>query len=133
MEAVVTVLLMTMIYMASISAVRGFYNHLQVQQALRTATSTLYWARFQALEKNKPIRLSRAEQNWEIAIRSGGKWMLIRVVKYTREVVTKFSAEPVFYPQGNVAPTSSIDLMVKNRHYQITLAITGRIKVKRIV
>lgn len=131
-EMLTVIALMSVFYLLVLSASRGFFNLLEVKEALRNVTSALRWAQSQALETNCPVRFEIQNKEIHISKKSEGEWNLIRVLKINPIAVMEMNSRPVFSPLGSVSPTSRIRLQVKIHLYDITVSITGRIRVNRL-
>lgn len=131
-EMMTVIALMSVFYLLLLSASRGFFNLLEVKETLRNVTSALRWAQSQALETNCPVRFEIQNKEIRISKNCGGEWNLIRVLKMNPISVIEMNSVPVFSPLGSVSPTARIRLRVKIHLYDITVSITGRIRINRL-
>ncbi len=104
----------------------------QLGVAVRKVHSTLSVARFRSVQRQIPIRVSFSGPFLELAEYDSQKseWF-VKSRELLEGVEVDANNSPVFYPQGTVSNLATI--RIKNEHgaYQITVAITGRIKIVR--
>ncbi|MGB9893323.1 MAG: GspH/FimT family pseudopilin [Candidatus Saccharicenans sp.] len=105
----------------------------QLEVAVRKIYSNLSLARFRSIQRQLPIRVSFNENFCELAEYDSQQSLWITRNRELLEGV-KITANnfPVFYPQGTVSNLATIKVLNANGTYQITVAITGRIKASKL-
>ncbi|MCR4409746.1 MAG: GspH/FimT family pseudopilin [Candidatus Saccharicenans sp.] len=101
-----------------------------LEVAVRKVHSSLSLARFRSVQRQVPVRVSfdgsfceLAEYNSELAQWFNRSRELLEGVEVTA------NNAPVFYPQGTVSGLATIKIRNDSGAYQVTVAITGRIKI----
>lgn len=104
-----------------------------LEVAVRKVHSSLTLARFRSVQRQVPVRVSfdgsfceLAEYNSEQA-----QW-LNRRRELMEGVEVSANNAPVFYPQGTVSGLATIKIRNDSGAYQVTVAITGRIKITAV-
>ncbi|MCX8161341.1 MAG: GspH/FimT family pseudopilin [Candidatus Saccharicenans sp.] len=98
--------------------------------AVRRVHSCLSLARFRSVQRQVPVRVSFDRSFCELAEYDSEQaaWLKKRQELLEGVEVTANNA-PVFYPQGTVSSLATIKIRNDSGAYQVTVAITGRIKV----
>ncbi|MBC7362947.1 MAG: prepilin-type N-terminal cleavage/methylation domain-containing protein [Candidatus Aminicenantes bacterium] len=105
----------------------------QLEVAVRKIHSTLSLARFRSVQRQLPVRVSLNQKVCELAEYDNQKsvW-LTRSRELLEGVEVSANNSPVFYPQGTVSGLATINIRNEKGAYQVTVAITGRIKITRL-
>ena len=105
----------------------------QLEVAVRKIYSSLSLARFRSVQRQLPVRVSLSQKVCELAEYDSQKatW-LTRSRELLEGVEVSANNSPVFYPQGTVSGLATINIRNEKGAYQVTVAITGRIKVTRL-
>jgi|WetSurMetagenome_2_1015567.scaffolds.fasta_scaffold45997_2 Tfp pilus assembly protein FimT len=132
LELLVSMTLASLIMALSLSGFKSLFSRMEMSHAIRTVTAALNTARYQAIENNRPVKVENQEEGIVLKIKGGDRWIPLQVFEWNRRTEISMTASPVFSPFGSVTPTTTIELRNHQRLYEITAAITGRIKVFRI-
>ncbi|MGB9906195.1 MAG: GspH/FimT family pseudopilin [Candidatus Saccharicenans sp.] len=105
----------------------------QLEVAVRKVHSSLCLARFRSVQRQLPVRVSINQLACELAEYDSQKatWLL-RSRDLLEGVEVSANNSPVFYPQGTVSSLATINIRNEKGSYQLTVAITGRIKITRL-
>lgn len=105
----------------------------QLEVAVRKIHSSLSLARFRAIQRQLPVRVSLDQGICELAeYDSQNSTWLSKSRDWLEGVEVSANNSPVFYPQGTVSGLATINIRNEKGAYQITVAITGRIKITRL-
>jgi Tfp pilus assembly protein FimT len=132
LELLVSMTLVSLILTLSLSGFKSLFAQMEMTHAIRTVTAALNTARYQAVENNQPVMVEKREEGIVLKIRCGARWLPLQTFEWNRRTELRMTASPVFFPAGSVTPTTTVELRNHERVYEITAAITGRIKVFRI-
>ncbi len=132
-ELLISTLLLSVVIMIGFSGFQSFQNHAKTTNAIRTVTSALSSARYQAIEKNKSIKVCLEARQLVLKQKIDKKWQIYSNFKLGSKLKVSMNASPVFFPTGFVSPLCSIKIKNEKHEYKITLSIAGRIKVIKIV
>lgn len=105
----------------------------QLEVAVRKIHSSLSLARFRSVHRQLPVRVCFARDYCELAEYDSqqARW-LIKSRYFFEGVEVSANNSPVFYPQGTVSSLATIKVRNDSGEYQVTVAITGRIKISRL-
>ena len=129
LELLVSMTLISLILTLSLSGFKSLFSQMEMIHAVRTVTSALNTARYRAIENNQPVRVESGGEGIVLKVKSGARWIPLQTFEWDRRTEIRMTASPVFYPFGSVTPTTTIELKNRHRVYEITTAITGRIRV----
>ncbi|MDI6699414.1 MAG: GspH/FimT family protein [Candidatus Saccharicenans sp.] len=102
----------------------------QLEVAVRKVHSSLSLARFRSVQRQVPVRISFESGFCELAeYDSERKIWLNKSRDLLEGVEVAANNAPVFYPQGTVSSLATIIIRNDSGAYQVTVAITGRIKI----
>jgi len=132
LELLVSMTLISLILTLSLSGFRSLFSQMEMAHAVRTVTGALNTARYQAIENNQPVKVEKRDDGIVLKIKCGAQWIPLQVFEWNHRTEIRMTASPVFFPTGGVTPTTTIELRNHQRVYEITAAITGRIKVFQI-
>lgn len=105
----------------------------QLEVAVRKIHSSLSLARFRAVQRQLPVRVSLYQGFCELAeYDSQNATWLSRSRDWLEGVEVSANNSPVFYPQGTISGLATIKIRNEKGAYQVTVAISGRIKVTRL-
>jgi len=105
----------------------------QLEIAARKVYSYLSLARFRSVHRQLPVRIRLIDGFCELAeYNSQNSLWITKYREFLDGVQVAVNNSPVFYPQGTVSNLATIKLRNESGSYQITVAITGRIKSIRI-
>ena len=104
----------------------------QLQTAVNQIYSSLSLARFRAIHRQVPVKVSFHENFCELSeFDSQKSFWVIRSRRFLEGVEITSNNEPIFYPQGTVSNLASIKVSNDRGLYLITIAITGRLKISQ--
>lgn len=132
LELVVSMTLVSLILTLTLLGFKSLFSQMEAAQAVRTVTSALNTARYRAIENNHPVKVEAREEGLVLKVKRASQWIPVQEFDLIRQARLKMTASPIFSPAGGVAPTTTIELKVHQRVFEITTAITGRIKVFEI-
>ena len=132
LELLVSMTLISLILTLSLSGFKSLFSQMEMIHAVRTVTSALNTARYRAIENNQPVKVESEEDGIVLKIKCGARWIPLQVFEWNGRTGIRMTAAPVFSPAGSVTPTTTIELRNRQRVYEITAAITGRIRVYQI-
>jgi len=102
----------------------------QLEVAVRKVHSSLSLARFRSVQRQVPVRVSFDGGFCELAEYNSQQDLWLKKSQDPLEgVEVTANNAPVFYPQGTVSGLATINIRNDSGAYQVTVAITGRIKV----
>jgi len=105
----------------------------QLDQAVDKVYSNLSLARFRSIYRQVPIRVSFDHDFCELAeYDSQNNSWITKSRQLLEGVEVTANNSPVFYPQGTVSNLATIKIKNERGSYQMSIAISGRIKVTRI-
>ncbi len=105
----------------------------QLEVAVRKVHSSLSLARFRSVQRQVPVRVSFDGGFCELAEYDSERALWLKKSRDLLEgVEVAANNAPVFYPQGTVSSLATIRLRNDSGAYQVTVAITGRIKVAAV-
>lgn len=105
----------------------------QLEVAVRKVHSSLSLARFRSIHRQVPVKVS-FEDNFCLVAEfdnQNAQWVT-KSREFLEGVKVQATNSPVFFPQGTVSNLATIKISNNRGLYQITVAITGRIKSSRI-
>ncbi|MDD8032029.1 MAG: GspH/FimT family protein [Acidobacteriota bacterium] len=105
----------------------------QLEVAVRKIHSSLSLARFRSIHRQVPVKVS-FEENFCLMAEfdsQNAQW-ITKSREFLEGVKISATNAPIFYPQGTVSNLATIKISNSRGLYQITVAITGRIKSSRI-
>jgi Tfp pilus assembly protein FimT len=112
-----------------------FFNNQkhQLQVAVRKISSSLAVARFRSVNRQVPVRVILRNNFCELAEYDpqSSDWRVTNR-DFLEGVEVTANNSPVFYPQGTVSNLATIKITNGGGCYQITIAITGRIKTTKL-
>ncbi len=102
----------------------------QLEVAVRKVHSSLSLARFRSVQRQVPVRVSFETGFCVLAEYDNRQALWLKKSQDLLEgVEVTANNAPVFYPQGTVSNLATINIRNTSGAYQVTVAITGRIKV----
>ena len=96
---------------------------------MRTVTSALSTARYNAIRMNRSVKFCIEENRLLLKEKKGKVWETFLPFDVDEAVSITINSSPVFSPTGYVSPLCSIYLKNEHYRYKITLSIAGRVKV----
>jgi Tfp pilus assembly protein FimT len=132
MELLVALCILALAGMVGIPRFRASVERWEVSGSVRTVTSALSTARYDAIKMNRSGKFCIENNRVLLKEKSGTVWVTFMSFEVDKDVTLSVNASPVFSPIGTVAPLCTI--YVKNEHYQhkISLSIMGRVKVVKV-
>lgn len=105
----------------------------QLDQAVDKVCSNLSLARFRSIYRQVPIRVSFSHNFCELAeYNSQNNSWITKSRQLLEGVEVTANNSPVFYPQGTVSNLATIKIRNDRGSYEITIAISGRIKASQV-
>jgi prepilin-type N-terminal cleavage/methylation domain-containing protein len=132
-ELLVAIAIFSLVLRMGFSGFRWFQDRSRISHTLRTVTSALNFARYQAIEKNRPVKICLEGKRLHLKNKSGGKWQTFTGFDLEENLAVSMNASPVFFPTGFVSPLCSVSVKHGKSEYKITISIAGRIKVTKII
>ena len=131
-ELLITVSIISLLIILSVPGFKSFFSRIHINNGLRSITSALNTARYQAINKNKRVKLILIDRQLILKEKKGKNWEPFLCFDLGDEVSASMNSNPVFHPTGSVSPVCSIMVKNEKHHYKITLSIAGRIKIYNI-
>jgi Tfp pilus assembly protein FimT len=128
-ELLVTVGLAAFLVTVTFTGLQSFLTRLEIRTALRTVTSGLNAARYQAIQDNQPVRAEVVPGRLLLSVDQGQGWQVIRSFALSEKIAIRANSRPVFSPLGNVSPLCTITLETRQKAYRVVISMYGRIKV----
>lgn len=105
----------------------------QLEVAARKVYSSLSLARFRSIHRQVPVKISFSDNFCLMAeFDSQQAQWITKSRDFLEGVEVSANNSPVFYPQGTVSSLATIKISNDRGAYQISVAITGRIRSSRI-
>jgi Tfp pilus assembly protein FimT len=128
-ELLVAVGLFSLLIMVIVPGLGAVFSRLEVHTALRTVTSGLSAARYQAIQDNQAVRAEVSGGKLLLSRDDGSGWRLIRSFELGNKLSIRANSRPVFSPLGNVSPLCTITLRKDQRIWRVVVSMYGRVKV----
>jgi type IV fimbrial biogenesis protein FimT len=128
-ELLVAVSVFAMLVTVLIPGLGSFLMRLEVHTALRTVTSGLSAARYQAIRDNRPVRAEVVPGKLLLSRDDGQGWQVIKSFELGGKLRISANSRPVFSPLGNVSPLCTITLVARQKIYRVVVSMYGRLKV----
>jgi prepilin-type N-terminal cleavage/methylation domain-containing protein len=132
LELLISMAIFSILITMGFTGFKSFQNRSQVTNSIRTVTSALNTARYQAIEENRSIKVFQAGSRFLLKIKINKKWETIKTFNLDEEVEVYMNASPVFHATGYVSPLCSITIKSEKYSYKISISIAGRIKVIKL-
>ncbi len=131
-ELLVVLSILSIIVTIGIPTFKSSFSRWEVTSGVRTVTSALSTARYNAIKMNRSVKFCIEENRVLLKEKKGKVWETFLPFDVDEAVSLTINSSPVFSPTGYVSPLCSI--YVKNEHYRykITLSIAGRIKIVKL-
>ena len=129
LELLVAVGLFSLLVTVLVPGLGAFFSRLEVHTALRTVTSGLGAARYQAICDNQPVRAEVVAGKLLLSQDRGLGWQVIRSFDLGGKVDVQANSRPVFSPLGNASPLCTITLRKEQRVWRVVVSMYGRLKV----
>lgn len=101
----------------------------EVSGSVRTVTSALSTARYDAIKMNRSVKFCIENNRVLLKEKKGTVWVTFMTFEAEKNVSLSINASPVFTSIGTVSPLCTICVWNEYYQYKITLSIYGRIKV----
>lgn len=131
-ELLVALCILSLAGMVGIPMFKASYERWEVSGSVRTVTSALSTARYDAIKMNRSVKFCIENNRVLLKEKSGTVWMTFMSFEVDKDVSLSVNASPVFTPIGSVAPLCTIYVWNEHYHYKITLSIYGRVKVVEV-
>lgn len=128
-ELLVAVGLLSVLLTVLLPGLGSFISRLEVHTALRTITSGLSAARYQAIRDNQPVRAEVIPGKLLLSQDCGRGWQVIQSFDLGGKVSIQANSCPVFTPLGNASPLCTITLRKERRVWRVVVSMYGRVKV----
>lgn len=132
-EAALALGLAGLLALGAAQSIGGLGPRLRLRSGTWEVTSGLSQARFRAIMSGEPVRVRFLPGGFVLESRDGeaGAWRPRRSVGL-EGVNVRANNAPVFHPEGTVSGLATITVSNAKGAYAITIAITGRIRTRRI-
>lgn len=131
-ELLVVLCLLSILITLGIPAFKSFFIQWEASGGVRTATTALSYARYDAVKMNRSVKFCIEDNQILLKEKRSGVWEPFRSFDVEKNVSLTINSSPVFSPTGSVAPLCSIYVENERYCYKITISIAGRIKVTTI-
>lgn len=131
-ELLIAIAIFSLVLRIGFSGFNWFKSRVCINSTLRTITSALNTARYQAIEKNRSVKICLEGNRLNLKTKSDGQWNPFMGFDLERKISVSMNAAPVFFPTGFVSPLCSVTIRNEKYEYKITISIAGRIKVIKI-
>jgi Tfp pilus assembly protein FimT len=131
-ELLVALCILSLAGMLGIPMFNASVERWEVSGNVRTVTSALSTARYDAIKMNRSVKFCIENNRVLLKEKSGAVWVAFMSFEVDKDVSLSINALPVFTPIGSVAPLCSIYVWNEHYQYKITLSSAGRIKVIEI-
>ena len=129
MELLVSLSIFAFCLIMGISGFRALFSQLEISSGLRTVTSALNMARYQAVAHNRPVRVECGPGRLVLRYVNDASGRELQSFALDRQLQLKMNAIPIFYATGYAYPLCTIEVS-NNRHCRrVTLSINGRVRV----
>jgi len=128
-ELLVAVGLFALLVTVVLPGLASFFSRLEVHTALRTVTSGLSAARYQAICDNQPVRAEIVSGKLLLSQDLGLGWQVIKSYDLGRKVEIRANSRPVFSPLGSASPLCTVTLRQQQRVWRVVVSMYGRVKV----
>jgi prepilin-type N-terminal cleavage/methylation domain-containing protein len=128
-ELLIAVSVFALLVTVLVPALGSLFSRLEVHAALRTVTSGLSAARYQAIRDNRSVRAEVGGGKLLLSRDDGSGWQVIRSFSLSEKLSIRANSRPVFSPLGNVSPLCTITLQKERRVWRVVVSMFGRIKV----
>ena len=137
-EMIVAVAIIATLTGIAIPVYIGMKPSIRLSGATRQIMGDLMWARMQAISQNNEFKISFLADNYRYTILDdddndgnidSGESIITRNIqdKYS-DITFSSTADPIFHPRGNAAPTATITIINSFGTKTVTIAVTGRVK-----
>ncbi len=131
-ELLVFLGIFSIVVMIGIPMFKSSFARWEVTSGVRTVTSALSTARYNAIKMNRSVKFCIEENRILLKEKKGEVWETFLPFEVDEAVSLTINSSPVFSPTGYVSPLCTIYVQNEHYHYKITLSIAGRIKVAKI-
>ncbi|MCX6579879.1 MAG: prepilin-type N-terminal cleavage/methylation domain-containing protein [Candidatus Aminicenantes bacterium] len=128
-ELLVALCILSLAGMLGIPMFKASVERWEVSGNVRTVTSALSTARYDAIKMNRSVKFCIENNRLLLKEKIGAVWVAFMSFEVDKDVSLSINALPVFTPIGSVAPLCSIYVWNEHYQYKITLSSAGRIKV----
>ena len=132
LELLISMAIFSILITMGFTGFKSFQNRSQVTKSIRTVTSALNTARYQAIEENRSIKVAQKGSQLVLKIKINKKWETLKTFDLEEEATVYMNASPVFHATGYVTPLCSITIKSEKYSYKISISIAGRIKVVKL-
>ncbi|UCH92523.1 MAG: hypothetical protein JSV88_19815 [Candidatus Aminicenantes bacterium] len=149
-EILVTVAIISLVISMGMPAFNSHLKRMELKTTLRTVTGVMNTARYKSIMMNQGVKFciedkyeqeeeagdEEVEEEKELVIRlkrkKGSYWKEFMEFDLEKNVTVSINSDPIFYPNGSVAPLCSIYVGNEVSQYKITISIAGRVKITEI-
>lgn len=132
-EAVISIAIASLFLVSASAGISSLESKYQLLSGVWEVEARLNSGRFRAAAKGESVRVRFSSTAVFLERRREDPEAWIPFESHVIPgVFVQSNAAPVFLPQGTVAPLATIQVWNRSGRYRITLAITGRIKARRI-
>ena len=132
-ELMIASVLCGLILAFGISGFKAFQHQVRTRAAIRIVTSAFSTARYRAIELNRSVKVSSADNRLVLARKEDGEWQPLQDFRLPSGQAVTLNAFPVFFPTGYASPLCTAVVSNSRDQYKITLSIAGRIKVTKVI
>lgn len=131
-ELLVALCIFGLVGMMGIPMFRASVERWEVSGSVRTVTSALSTARYDAIKMNRSVKFCIENNRVLLKEKSGTVWVTFMTFEVEKDVSLSINALPVFTSIGTVAPLCTIYVWNEHYKYKISISIYGRVKVEEV-
>lgn len=131
-ELLVALCILALAGMVGIPRFRASVERWEVSGSVRTVTSALSTARYDAIKMNRSVKFCIENNRVLLKEKNGTVWVTFMTFEVDKDVSLSANASPVFSSIGTVSPLCTIYVWNEHYKYKITLSIYGRVKVAEV-
>jgi Tfp pilus assembly protein FimT len=128
-ELLVFLGIFSIVVMIGIPMFKSTISRWEVTSGVRTVTSALSTARYNAIKMNRSVKFCIEENRIILKEKKGNVWESFLPFEVDEKVSLSINSSPIFSSTGYVSPLCSIYVQNEHYRYKITLSIAGRVKV----
>ena len=131
-ELLVFLGIFSIVVMIGIPMFKSSFSRWEVTSGVRTVTSALSTARYNAIKMNRSVKFCIEENRILLKEKRGNEWETFLPFDVDEKVSLSINSSPVFSSTGYVSPLCSIYVQNEHYRYKITLSIAGRVKIVKL-
>lgn len=131
-ELLVALCILALAGVVGIPMFRASVERWEVSGSVRTVTSALSTARYDAIKMNRSVKFCIENNRVLLKEKSGTVWVTFMTFEVEKGVTLSINASPVFTSIGTVSPLCTICVWNEHYYYKISISIYGRVKVVEV-